>query len=84
MGTGKSLTALEAFKISDANRLLVIGPPISLPMWQQEATDWLGLNPDYVSILKTGKTPFASERVLVVSYAIAATRKDELRDWLAS
>jgi superfamily II DNA or RNA helicase len=84
MGTGKSLTALEAFKISDANRLLVIGPPISLPMWQQEATDWLGLNPDYVSILKTGKTPFASESVLVVSYAIATARKDELREWLAA
>ena len=36
MGTGKTITSIEAFKRSDANRVLVIAPPIALPMWQRE------------------------------------------------
>jgi SWI/SNF-related matrix-associated actin-dependent regulator 1 of chromatin subfamily A len=85
MGTGKSLTALEAFRISDANRLLVIGPPISLSMWLREAQNYLNVWDNVSAILKTGTAEIKpGHRVLVVSYAIAATRKDELCDWLDS
>jgi SNF2 family DNA or RNA helicase len=82
MGTGKTVTSLEAFKRSDANRLLVIGPPISLPMWQSEAEAYLDMP---VQLLKTGASKIMPNvDALVVSYAIAAKRKDELRDWLAA
>jgi len=84
MGTGKTLTSLEAARRVSADRIVVVGPPISLPMWKQEATDWLHLNPDLVSILKTGKQKIGSERVIVVSYAIAAKRAEELGEWLAA
>lgn len=81
MGTGKTVTALEAFKRSNANRMLVIAPPIALPMWQAEAEAYLNTP---ALILKTGKTPVDADfDIIVVSYAIAAKRADELRDWLA-
>jgi len=78
MGTGKTLTALEAAKRVDATCVLVIAPPIALPMWQSEAGSYLN---KIATILKTGKTPIVGD-VLVVSYAIAAKRSEELRDWL--
>jgi SNF2 family DNA or RNA helicase len=87
MGTGKTLTSLEAFKRSDAHRLLVIAPPIALPMWAEEAANYLGADDSAwdVSILKTGTTKISHrDDVLVVSYAIAAKRSAELRDWLAA
>jgi SNF2 family DNA or RNA helicase len=85
MGTGKTVTSLEAFKRSSANSLLVIAPPIALPMWQREAETYLGYDEGAVVILQTGKTPIpATADVLIVSYAIATTRRYELRDWLAA
>jgi SWI/SNF-related matrix-associated actin-dependent regulator 1 of chromatin subfamily A len=81
MGTGKTITSLEAAARSDAKRLLVIAPPIALPMWQREAEAYLE---QPAKILKTGRTPLAGpERVVIVSYAIATARKDDLREWLA-
>lgn len=84
MGTGKTLTSLEAARRASADRIVIVGPPISLPMWQREATNWLDLNPDMVSILKSGKQKIGSEKVLVVSYAIASKRPVELWNWLAA
>ena len=81
MGTGKTITSLEGFKRSDANRLLVIAPPIALPMWHREIEAYLNTP---ALILKTGKTPLGEFDAVVVSYAIAMNRKDELRDWLGS
>ena len=79
MGTGKTLTALEACRLAEAENVLIIGPPISLQMWQREAEDWLGSK---AQILKTGSTKIdASVRVLVVSYQIAVNRKNELMEW---
>lgn len=80
MGTGKTITSIEAFKRSSANRVLVIAPPIALPMWQREIETHAETK---AAILKTGRTKLPAVRALVVSYAIAASRKDELRDWLA-
>ena len=87
MGTGKTLTSLEAFKRSDAHRLLVIAPPIALPMWAEEAEAYLSADGSAwdVSILKTGATKISHhDNVLVVSYQIAAKRSAELRQWLAA
>jgi len=81
MGTGKTLASLEALNRSDANRLLVIAPPIALPMWKAEIQSYLDLRDDEVQILKTGKTPINTQ-TLVVSYNIATTRSVELREWL--
>jgi SNF2 family DNA or RNA helicase len=90
MGTGKTLTSIYAYNRSDANKLLVIAPPIALPMWAKELAQHGAIEDEpaepgaQVQILKTGKTridDYAS--MLVVSYAIATARKDELRDWLA-
>ena len=39
MGTGKTVTALEATKRIGGGRVLIIAPPIALPMWQREAEE---------------------------------------------
>lgn len=88
MGTGKTLTALEAVYRSNARRVVVIAPPIALPMWAKEADKWLNNSKHDgwgIDILKTGKSPLAELSdctLIVVSYAIAAKRAEELRDWL--
>ena len=78
MGTGKTLTALEAFLRATADRLIIVGPPISLPMWKREAERHTGLD---AQILKSGTTKIGSVRILVMSYDIARRRVDELMDW---
>lgn len=83
MGVGKSLTSLEAVARVGLTRALIIAPPIALPMWKSETMRWLELEDVAVQILKTGKTKIAdSTAVLIVSYQIATTRSDELREWL--
>lgn len=88
MGTGKTITALEAAYRVNAERVVVIAPPIALPMWAQEADKVLnnGKHDGWgIDILKTGKSPLADLSdctLVVVSYAIAAKRAEELRDWL--
>jgi SNF2 family DNA or RNA helicase len=79
-GSGKTLTTLEAARLVCPSRLLIVGPPISLRMWQQETEDHLGIQ---ARVLKTGRTPTSYSDALVCSYEIATKRKDELRDWLA-
>tara|TARA_R110000851_G_scaffold174949_6_gene321191 strand:- start:3013 stop:4371 length:1359 start_codon:yes stop_codon:yes gene_type:complete len=81
MGTGKTITALEAAKQVGNRRMLVIAPPIALPMWHAEATAYLGREAQILSTGSTAIRMFAS--ILVVSYAIATTRAAELIDWVA-
>jgi SWI/SNF-related matrix-associated actin-dependent regulator 1 of chromatin subfamily A len=88
MGTGKTVTALEGAAQVDAKvvgdiRILITAPPIALPMWLNEAQQYLGVYDNVSAILTTGKTPIKrGHRLLVVSYAIASARADELRAWL--
>lgn len=88
MGTGKTITALEAVYRASADRVIVIAPPIALPMWAQEADKVLNNSKHDgwgIDILKTGKSPLAELAdctLIVVSYTIAAKRAEELRDWL--
>jgi SNF2 family DNA or RNA helicase len=41
-GTGKTLSTLEAFRLSGHKRGLVIAPNIALTMWKEEIEEWLG------------------------------------------
>ena len=83
MGTGKTLTALEAArKVREAYRdvaVLIVAPPIALRMWQAEAKAWLG---GKATILKTGKTPIGDTKTAVVSYNIAQRRARDLGEFV--
>ncbi len=92
MGTGKSLTALEAVKRLGLSQLIIVAPPIALTMWARETIEHLGLRDHLdnthlcegtVQILRTRKTPIgtANAVVLIMSYEIATTRAQELITW---
>lgn len=80
MGTGKTRTALEALIEADALKAVVIGPPISLRMWSNEAADHMDCTPQ---ILAKGSTKIDPEAdILVCSYEIATKRQHELMQWV--
>ena len=79
MGSGKTLTALEAAKqvISLGDTVLIVGPPISLFMWAEEFEDYLGIP---AQIIKTGKQAIKyGPGAVIMSYEIATKRRDELK-----
>jgi hypothetical protein len=81
MGTGKTLTALQATIEAEVLRVVIIGPPISLRMWAQEAANWTGAK---VQILAKGSTPIDRDpevEILICSYEIATKRQHELMMW---
>ena len=79
MGTGKTRTALEALIEAEALRAVIVGPPISLRMWANEAADHMECKPQ---ILATGKTEIDPEAdILICSYEIATKRQNELMAW---
>lgn len=81
MGTGKTLTALQATIEAEVLRAVIIGPPISLRMWAQEAANWTGAK---VQILSKGTTPIDRDpevEILICSYEIATKRQHELMAW---
>jgi hypothetical protein len=61
MGSGKTLTSLEAAKLVGPSRVLIIAPPIALPMWRDVAAGWLDCP---AVILATGKQLFTPEPIL--------------------
>src|SRR6056297_266675 len=79
VGTGKTRTALEALIEAEALRAVIVGPPISLRMWANEAADHMECKPQ---ILATGKTEIDPEAdTLICSYEIATKRQNELMAW---
>jgi SNF2 family DNA or RNA helicase len=81
MGSGKTLTALEAAKqVTEptVDRIIIIGPPISLTMWKAEAEEYL---PHCIAtIITTGKQVINEwDGVFIMSYQIATKRRDELK-----
>lgn len=67
-GTGKTLTALEAWKLV-GGRLVVVAPPIALRMWQRTIAEHCGVN---VQRIKTGKDKIdPSADAYVLSYSLA-------------
>ena len=85
MGTGKTLTSLDAVRAVWEDeamlRVLIIAPPIALPMWQREAANYLKLYDNRIQILKTGKISKEAQ-ILVTSYQRAVNRRPELSEWL--
>jgi len=80
MGSGKTLTALEAVElvdnVSEKRITVIIGPPISLHMWHAEYERHLGYP---AQIIKTGKTVFDNVNCYIMSYSIAVARMAELK-----
>jgi SWI/SNF-related matrix-associated actin-dependent regulator 1 of chromatin subfamily A len=80
MGSGKTLSALEAFRLVRelvTDQVIIVGPPISLRMWQAEfEAFFLG---DTAQLVKTGKTKIdGAATALIMSYEIATKRAAEL------
>ena len=80
MGSGKTLTALEALKqVDDGDGyVLIVGPPISLSMWKEEAEEHLGM-PAQIVRTGTAKLNFPNTPIFIMSYQIATKRRDELK-----
>ncbi|MDB4725912.1 DEAD/DEAH box helicase [bacterium] len=82
MGSGKTLTALEAVKRVARNSIrskvttIIIGPPISLHMWALEFAHFVGGD---ALIVKTGKCILEPASAYVMSYEIATKRVEELK-----
>ena len=80
MGSGKTLSALEAFRLVRelvTDQVIIIGPPISLRMWQSEFEEFF--SGDTAQLVKTGKTKIdGAATALIMSYEIATKRAAEL------
>lgn len=84
MGSGKTLTALEAVRIAAKNdigvsaRTIIVGPPISLHMWKAEFEEFFpGAT---AQLVKTGKTKIDTKaNAWIMSWAIARTRVEEFK-----
>ena len=80
MGSGKTLSALEAFRLVRelvTDQVIIIGPPISLRMWQSEFEAFF--SGDTAQLVKTGKTKIdGAATALIMSYEIATKRAAEL------
>ena len=79
MGTGKTRTALEALIEADVLKALIIGPPISLRMWANEAADHMNCTSQILAKGSTEIDPKAD--TLICSYEIATKRQHELMMW---
>jgi superfamily II DNA or RNA helicase len=67
-GTGKTLTALEAWK-QVGGKMVVVAPPIALRMWQTNIAEHCGVN---VQRIKTGRDKIdPSADAYVLSYSLA-------------
>ena len=80
MGSGKTLSALEAFRLVRelvTDQVIIIGPPISLRMWQSEFEEFFPY--ETAQLVKTGKTKIdGAATALILSYEIATKRAVEL------
>ena len=80
MGSGKTLSALEAFRLVRelvTDQVIIVGPPISLRMWQAEFEEFF--SGDTAQLVKTGKTKIdGAATALIMSYEIATKRAAEL------
>ena len=84
MGTGKTFTAQSAAllveeMINAVPGIIIIVPPIAMNMWVETTMNVTGF---HTQLLKTGTTEINEDAaVLVVSYAIAVKRVEELKAW---
>jgi SWI/SNF-related matrix-associated actin-dependent regulator of chromatin subfamily A-like protein 1 len=76
-GTGKTHTALEAMRLVNAPRCLVLCPKIALHMWAEEAEKFLGMS---AQVVKSSGTAFTGSDMIVTTYDLAANMKGKLID----
>ena len=69
-GTGKTYTALEAFRLSKLKRALVLCPKIALGMWAEEASMMLGCS---TQIMRTGRDIPVGADMTITTYDLAST-----------
>jgi len=82
MRTGKTLTACEAFRITEATLGVIVCPPIARTMWKRVFEEHTGFT---VQIVAAGRQLLDDHvEVYVMSYEIATKRRDELRTLLAN
>ena len=83
MGSGKTLTALEAVHLVRnhvSEKVIIIGPPISLHMWAEEFETHLSAGLNGAQIIRTGKQMLdVTADAYVMSYEIATKRVEELK-----
>ena len=69
MGSGKTLTAIEAIRLVGATRTVIVCPPIAMAMWKATIEEQLGL---CVQLVKTSATGIAVDAAVhIMSYEIA-------------
>lgn len=67
-GTGKTLSALEAHKLTGLNRGMVLAPPIALSMWEQNIKEHLGAS---VQVIRTGSAIKGNPDFVVTTFDLA-------------
>ena len=80
MGSGKTLTALEACRhvLELGDTVIIVGPPISLHMWSEEFYNHLNIP---TQIIRSGAQAIAhGPGAVIMSYDIATKRKEELKE----
>lgn len=75
-GTGKTLTALEAFKKAGHSTGLVLAPNIALSMWQHESEEWLGCK---AQVLRRGADIIDKDADLIIAPYDLAGQSQRLR-----
>ena len=68
-GLGKTLTAIETMRLSNAKRFLVVCPAGVRSTWRDELTKWWPDHPPAVTI-KDGKTQLGEATIVIVSYGL--------------
>ena len=61
-GTGKTITAIDAFKVGGYNKMIVLAPKLALTMWYEELREHLGFK--RVQVIRNGRMHKMEARVL--------------------
>lgn len=75
MGSGKTITAIEAVRIVKSKLTIIVCPPIAMAMWKATVEEQLTIS---AQIVKAGSTALDASTVKIVSYEIATKRVAEL------
>lgn len=81
-GTGKTLTALEAFRKAGHRYGLVLCPPIAQVMWRDTIRDYLGLE---AQIVTSGTASLPTAGIAIATFGVGGGRlRTGLADWADS
>jgi len=84
MGIGKTRTFIEAVKLRDAKRVLIICPASAVMVWQHEIATWhRSVRADEVTVVKSHMALLRPARYYIVSHGLMSRREGLLADALA-